>query len=230
MNFYANRLIALLSWSIVLLLPFFIILSSLYIFMTPQFIQYEYAQPGFPAADRFTADTRYYNATQTVRYVWGHISLNDLKNLGVYNDREIKHLVDVQNVARGALQFHALSGILILLALVVLARSPFTRPLAARSLVSGALLTLIVIAAIGVFSVVAFDQFFVTFHHLFFEGDSWLFDYTDSLIEFYPVQFWEAASYGIALFVAASALVIGIIGWMWQRTLPHTRMTVEPAM
>jgi len=88
------------------------------------------------------------------------------------------------------------------------------------------MLTLIVIAAIGVFSVVAFDQFFVTFHHLFFEGDSWLFNITDSLIEFYPVQFWEAASYGIALFVGATAVVIGLIGWLWQRALTSRRMTM----
>src|SRR5919199_5212480 len=112
MSVYPNRSVALLSWAIILLLPFFIVLSSLYISMSPGFIQYEYAQPGFPPAERFTAPARVYNAVQTVRYVRGEISLTDLKNLGVYNDREIKHLVDVERVARSALLFHALSGIL----------------------------------------------------------------------------------------------------------------------
>jgi len=77
MKLYTYRLAPVLSWLIVFLLPFFIILSSLYIFMTPGFIQYEYAKPGFPPADRFTADARYYDATQTVRYVWGQLSLTD---------------------------------------------------------------------------------------------------------------------------------------------------------
>jgi integral membrane protein (TIGR01906 family) len=213
-----NRYASLLSWVIIVLMPFFIILTPLYIFMTEGFAQFEYSQPGFPPSERFTADARYYNSIQTIRYVWGQISLTDLNNLGVYNTREIKHLVDVQNVARGALTFHAISGLLLLLALAVLARSPSTRIHAARALLTGAAATLVVIAAIGIFSVVAFDQFFVLFHHVFFEGDSWLFNYTDSLIQFYPEPFWEAASYGFALFVAAASLVIGLVGWSWQRS------------
>ncbi len=218
-----NRYAAWLSGVIVILMPFFIVLTSLYVFMTPAFVQFEYSQPGFPPSERFTPEARYYNATQSVRYVVGQLSLTDLENLGVYNDREIKHLVDVQNVTRAALTVHALSGLLIALSLIVLARSPLTRLWAARSLVNGAILTLVIIAAIGIFSLVAFDQFFVTFHHIFFEGNSWLFYTTDSLIQFYPEPFWEAASYGIALFVAAFSFVVGAIGWWWQRTLTTTR-------
>jgi integral membrane protein (TIGR01906 family) len=114
---------------------------------------------------------------------------------------------------------HAISALLVAASLILLARSHATRRLAAASLVSGAVLTLVVIAAIGLFSVVAFDQFFVTFHHIFFEGDSWLFNYTDSLIQFYPEPFWEAAAYSIALFVAVVAILIGAIGWFWKRAL-----------
>ncbi len=224
-----NRSAAWLSGVIVILMPFCIILTSLYVFMTPAFVQFEYSQPGFPPSERFTPEARYYNATQTVRYVVGQMSLTDLENLGVYNDREIKHLVDVQNVARAAFTVHALSGLLIALGLIVLARSPLTRLWAARSLWSGAILTLLVIAAIGIFSLVAFDQFFVTFHHLFFEGNSWLFLYTDSLIQFYPEPFWEAASYGIALFVAAFSIVVGAIGWWWQKALTTAQVAKATA-
>jgi integral membrane protein (TIGR01906 family) len=223
-----NRSASLLSWMMILLMPFFIILTPLYIFMTEWFVQFEYSQPGFPPADRFTSAERYYNSVQTVRYVRGQISLADLINLGVYNAREIKHLVDVQSVAHNALTFHAFSGFLLLLALIVLARSPSTRLYAARAIVIGSAATVVVIAAIGVFSVVAFDQFFVLFHHIFFEGNSWLFNYTDSLIQFYPEPFWEAASYGIALFVAGTSLVIGLVGWFWQHSLARGRMETRP--
>jgi integral membrane protein (TIGR01906 family) len=223
-----NRSAFLLSWVIPILMPFFIILTPLYIFMTEGFVQFEYSQPGFPPPERFTADARYYNSVETVRYVWGQISLTDLNNLGVYNAREIKHLVDVQNVAHGAVTFHAISGLLILLALIVLARPPSTRIYAARALVTGAATTLVVIAAIGIFSVLAFDQFFILFHHIFFEGNSWLFNYTDSLIQFYPEPFWEAASYGFALFVAAASLLIGLAGWLWQRTLLSGQTRTRP--
>ncbi len=220
-----NRIAAAaLSWVIVVLMPFFIILTSLYVFMTPAFVQFEYSQPSFPPSERFTPEARMYNSVQTVHYVWGQISLTDLENLRVYNEREIKHLVDVQNVARGAILFHAVSGLLIAVCLIVLARSRGTRFLAARSLVSGAILTLVVIAAIGVFSVVDFESFFVTFHHIFFEGNSWLFEFTDSLIQFYPEPFWEAAAYGIALFVAVVSVLVGAVGWLWQRSLLKARV------
>jgi integral membrane protein (TIGR01906 family) len=225
----SNRYASLLSWIVILFMPFFVVLTSLYVFMTPWFVQLEYSQPSFPLSERFTPDARYYNSVQTLRYVWGQISLNDLENLGVYNDREVKHLVDVQNVARGALIFHALSGLLIAAALIVLARSRFTRIWAARALVTGSVLTLVFIAAIGVFSVVAFDQFFVLFHHIFFEGNSWLFNYSDSLIQYYPEPFWEAAAYGIALFVAVVAVSIGGMGWFWQRSLLRSRIRAEEA-
>lgn len=215
----SNGYASLLSMFIALLLPLFIILTPLYVFMNQAFVQFEYSQAGFPPSERFSADARYYNSVQTVRYVWGQISLVDLNNLGVYNSREIRHLVDVQNVARGALLVHATSGLLILAAFIALARSPLTRPDAARGLVTGAALTLVLIAGIGIFSVVAFDQFFVLFHHIFFEGDSWLFNYNDSLIQFYPEPFWEAASSDIALFVAGFSLIVGAVGWWWGKFL-----------
>lgn len=225
-----NRFASLLSNLIALLMPFFIILSSLYVFMTPDFVRFEYAQPGFPPAERFSADARLYNATETVRYVRGEISLSDLENLGVYNAREIKHLVDVRNVANLAFATHAVSGILILLGFIVLAWSPLTRPRAARALIGGAILTFALIAAIGIFSLVAFDQFFVTFHHIFFEGDTWLFNYTDSLIQFYPLPFWETVSYAIALFVALLTVAVGAVGWIWLRLMNRSaRLPQVPA-
>ena len=224
----AQRTASLLSIIVTLLMPVVLIVNCLYVFMTPAFVRFEYSQPSFPPAERFTSEAREYNSVKTVEYEWGRISLQDLQNLGVYNDREIKHLVDVQNVARGALIFHAISLILILVALVLLARSTATRPWAARALMQGGILTFVVMAAIGIFSLVAFDQFFVAFHHIFFEGNSWLFEHTDSLIQLYPEPFWETASYGIALFVIASALIVSAAGWIWQRSMSR-RLAPAPA-
>jgi integral membrane protein (TIGR01906 family) len=48
-----------------------------------------------------------------------------------------------------------------------------------------------------------FWQFFTAFHGMFFEGDSWLFAYSDTLIRLYPVRFWQDA------FLAAAAIVLG---------------------
>ena len=39
-----------------------------------------------------------------------------------------------------------------------------------------------------------FDSFFLTFHRLFFEGDTFMFRYDDTLIRLYPEQLWSDAA------------------------------------
>ncbi len=212
-----SRAAGIVQWLITLLMPIALTLASLYLFMTPEFIAWQYAQPGFPPAQRFTPEARYYNAVATVRYVRGEISEQDLVNLGVYNEREVKHLLDVYKVSRVMFILEPIAALVIVIGLIVLAVNPATRVNAARALFYGGILTFFFIGAIGLFSLVAFDSFFVTFHRIFFEGDTWLFNYTDSLIQFYPVQFWMTAAYGIALFVLLGAVLATAIGGIWLR-------------
>lgn len=208
-----------LQWVISLIMPIFLTLLSLYIFMSPQFITWQYSRPDFPPADRFTPEERAHNAVETVRYVRGEITERDLIGLGVYNEREIKHLVDVYNVSRYMFLIEPLAGIVILAALFLLWRNRATQALAGRALVNGGILTVLFIGAIGLFSLFAFDAFFVTFHRIFFEGDTWLFNLSDSLIQFYPEVFWMTAAYGIALFVLACAVIVTAVGvWVIRRT------------
>jgi integral membrane protein (TIGR01906 family) len=211
------RLSTLLVILLTLALPPFIILSNLYIVMNPAYVYFEYGRPDFPPADRYDLASRTANSVATVRFVRGEIPLDTLKGLGVYNEREIKHLVDVQVVASRALMAHALLGFLILLALVVLLRSRETRALAPRGLLNGAILTLAFFGAVGLFALVAFNAFFVVFHRLFFEGDTWLFAYSDSLIQFYPIRFWEDAAYILVGGAVIEAIVIGVGAYVWLR-------------
>src|SRR5262245_8224538 len=115
MNQSSPRLVLLLQWMIIILMPIFLTITSLYIFITPQFIEWQYARPDFPHAELFTDEARLYNSVQTVRYTRGEISLQDLINLGVYNDREIKHLVDVEVVTRNLFIIQPISLVLILI-------------------------------------------------------------------------------------------------------------------
>jgi len=212
MNQTISRYAGLLQWIAALLMPIFFTLLSLYIFMTPQFIEWQYSRPDYPHAERFTDKARLYNSVQTVLYTRGQISEQDLINLGVYNDREIKHLVDVYNVTRIMFIIEPIAFVVIVTALFLLWRNPSTRINTARALFYGGIFTFLFIGGIGLFAVFAFDAFFVTFHHIFFEGDSWLFFTTDSLIQFYPEVFWMTASYLIALFVLFWAVVATAVG------------------
>lgn len=55
-----------------------------------------------------------------------------------------------------------------------------------------------------------FNVFFVAFHSLFFEGNSWLFLFSDTLIRLFPVRFWQDA------FLLAAVIALGggaALGW-----------------
>jgi integral membrane protein (TIGR01906 family) len=62
-----------------------------------------------------------------------------------------------------------------------------------------------------------FDSFFTTFHRIFFSGDTWLFNYTDTLIRMYPVQFWFDAATVIGVMSILQAVVLGVLAWRWGR-------------
>ncbi len=183
-----------------------------------QSLHFHDAQPDFPPADLFTPDQRAYNAIETVLYVRGERTEQQLRDLGVYNAREIKHLVDVYNVTRTMLLLNPLFILVMLVAFILLWRSPATRRNAGRGVFYGGILTFVLVGALGLFALFAFDTFFVGFHRVFFEGETWIFNYSDSLIQFYPVLFWMRASYGIALFVLFGAILFTALGaWLMRR-------------
>ena len=211
----------LLGALVVIALPVFLVLSNANLIMTSWFVQIQYAKPDFPPSERFDAATRTKFAIETVRYTRGELTHADLQNLNVYNERELSHMRDVQDVATRALALDYALGIFIVVGLLVLWRA--ASALAAWSaLFVGAVLTLAIFGAIGLFALVAFDAFFVLFHRLFFVGDSWLFLTTDSLIQFYPEPFWVDASLGIAVLTLLEALVLLAIGW-WGRRVSSKR-------
>lgn len=208
-----NWFASLIGVLMMLALPLFLVLSNVNIFMLPWFVQYQYSKPDFPSSRRFVGETRERFAIETVRYTRGELNDADLANLGVYNERELSHMRDVQFLATRALALNYMLGIFIVASLLVIWRATS----AARmwiALFNGALLTLILFAVLGMFALVAFDTFFVAFHRIFFVGDSWMFPVTDSLIQFYPEPFWVDVSLGIALFTILEALILLAVSWL----------------
>jgi integral membrane protein (TIGR01906 family) len=62
-----------------------------------------------------------------------------------------------------------------------------------------------------------FWNFFAGFHSLFFEGDSWLFLFSDTLIRLFPIRFWQDAF----LFAAVIALGGGVGLGLGFRSASH---------
>lgn len=207
----------LLTLILVVGIPPFIVLSNLYLFLTPQYLDFEYTKPDFPKADRFNGQDRRRYAAQSIEYERGNINFEQFQALGVYNEREINHMVDVRVLIAEVSTFQAMDGVLLLVVLITLASLPATRSFAARGLLGGGLLTIALFGAIGLFAATGFNTFFTNFHRIFFSGDTWLFNYSDSLIQFYPERFWFDTSLYLAGLTIVEAIVVGAIGWIWGK-------------
>lgn len=215
-----------LSLVITLAMPVILILTNVLLFMNPAWLAFQYAQPDFPASVRFTPQDRLHFGSESIEYVRGNRTLEQFIALDVYDEREIKHMVDVRVLVDQVKIVLPVLTILMIVSIVALVRATPTPTLplegggsriAARSLLNGARMTIGLFLAVGIFAAVGFNTFFTLFHRIFFEGDTWLFNYTDSLIQFYPLPFWFATSIALVGLTIAEALVVGALGWWWQR-------------
>jgi len=68
---------------------------------------------------------------------------------------------------------------------------------------------LIVVIGISINPNVFWD-FFAGFHSLFFEGDSWLFLYSDTLIRLFPIRFWQDAFLLAAILALGGGVALGL--------------------
>ena len=213
----SRSLANLLALAITLGVPIALILVNAFLFMHPTWLAFQYSQPDFPLSVRFTPQERYHFASESIEYVRGNRTLEQFKSLGVYDDREIKHMVDVRELVDRVKIVLPVTALLIIISLITLARSKENRALAARGLLNGALLTIGLFVAVGLVAALGFQTFFTLFHRIFFEGETWLFNYTDSLIQFYPLPFWFATSIALVGLTIVQAIVIGLIGWWWKK-------------
>jgi integral membrane protein (TIGR01906 family) len=62
-----------------------------------------------------------------------------------------------------------------------------------------------------------FDWFFTHFHLTFFTGDSWIFDWSDTLIRLFPERFWFDAATLWGLLTLGEAVILGGIAWLSGR-------------
>ena len=104
------------------------------------------------------------------------------------------------------------------------AHVPRWREVVPSGLRNGATLTLALLVGLIAYILINFDAFFLQFHKLFFEGDSFQFRYDDTLIRLYPEQLWSDASILIGILTGIFALVIlvGSIWWLKGLKQPNT--------
>jgi integral membrane protein (TIGR01906 family) len=209
----------ILSWLVTLLIPFALIGLGLRVLLTPLFLQIEYNMPYFPSDQ--------YGFTKEDRLKWAPYALDYLVNneeisyLGdrefedgtpLYNERELSHMDDVKLVTQAALRIWYATIVLLLL-LGIWAWFGGWWPAYRLGLSRGGWLMIGLAATVGMIVVIGividpniFWNFFSGFHALFFEGDSWLFLFSDTLIRLFPIRFWQ----DVFLWAAAIALAGGL--------------------
>jgi integral membrane protein (TIGR01906 family) len=221
--------------ALTVLIPVVLTLTNVRLLMTSLFPDIEYSLPGFPAdpygftkADRlkwskaaidyllnnagieFLAELRFPAGQTAPPESCGYYATRDCTYL--YNDRELRHMLDVKNVTRGALTVWAVGGVLGLLAAGALLY--FGERAALRAgLLSGAAITLVIYLGLILYIAVNFSALFTQFHQVFFEGGTWLFLFSDTLIRLFPVRFWQDAFIFIGGASVVEALVIGAGAW-----------------
>lgn len=210
-----------------LCVPFVLLLSNLYLLATPYFVRTEYAKPSFPPAELFSDRERLSLAEATVHYLRSGEGAEYLRTIRptwqVYNEREVKHLVDVKNVMNVAFAVQAVALVLSVAAFYWLWRRRASRASAWLSLARGCAILLVALLSIGAVVYFSFDVFFVFFHRMFFSGDSWLFAYTDTLIQLFPVQFWTDATWALALLAMLEAALLGGAAFALARRHPKAQ-------
>lgn len=209
---------------IVLALPVLLILINARLLMSEAFLRWEYTRPSFPADPYgFTTQDRLTHAPLALAYLFNDEGIDFLARqtfpdgTPLYNARELSHMQDVKHLTQGLTRFGVTLLAAFALAVILLAASPTERRRLPRALLQGSALTVAFIVGGLAAVAISFRWLFTQFHLLFFEGDSWLFLTSDTLIRLFPERFWAdafALMFGGALL---EALILGAAMWLFTR-------------
>jgi len=209
---------------LVLALPVFLLAADLRIVTGHWFVRWEYGKADFPPDPYgLSAAERTHLAEVCVDYLATNAPLSFLADLRLpggepaFNARELRHMADVQAVYSRMIVAGIVAAVVLVAGIAVLLVSSDTRRRVPAALLSGAWLTLGLLGAVGVYMALSWESFFTWFHQLFFEGDTWTFPYSDTLIRLFPMEFWIDVAVVIVSVLVVGTLIVGAVGWVWRR-------------
>lgn len=196
--------------------PLFLVMGMARLLTLPWYPTWEYAKAGFPDDPLGMApEERLRLARASIAFLntpRGVGRLDDVQfvdGTAAFNAREISHMDDVKLVYDQLTAAALIAFVVAVVAAYVLIRQGHLA-LVWGALSDGSLFTLCVLVLLGVWMAVGFDAFFTAFHGIFFAADTWLFDYSDTLIRLFPLQFWADAGLIIAVGVGVLAFVLAL--------------------
>jgi len=204
----------ILSILTTLLIPIVLVLLGIRILLTPIFPEIEYRMPNFPPDSYgFSQAERMHWAKNAIEYLnndagpefLGDLTFDDGSPL--YKGSEVSHMLDVKILIQIALKvWGAAFGLLI--ALWIWAKLGKWEQAYRLGAMRGGWLTLILTGSLALIASINFWEFFAQFHHIFFEGDTWVFLYSDTLIRLFPMRLWQDAFIMEAIIVVGGGLAL----------------------
>jgi len=203
------------------LFPLWIFLCSILLVLvsSPLWVPIEYRLPGFPPDSYgFTLEERETLSKVDLTYLLNDEDLSyfDAYTLAdgspMHNERELAHMDDVKNLIQLARSVWVGISVVVVMLGAYLWRQEGKDGLR-ESLRMGAKTTVFLIAVLIIGVAVSFRFIFVGFHRIFFEGDTWLFRYSDTFIRLYPERFWRDTF----IYMGATALLLSGTSWLLGR-------------
>ncbi|QIK70347.1 TIGR01906 family membrane protein [Erysipelothrix sp. HDW6C] len=140
------------------------------------------------------------------------------EDVQMFNQREKDHMVDVKDLYLTVVNFRSITTIFVAIMLVVsLGSGDYLDMALSRDTMKVALSCLgLLFGVVGVFAILDFQSFWITFHKIVFSNDLWLLDpRVDRLIMMVPERFFMGLVYRIiAAVVAIAAVSGGILMWL----------------
>lgn len=202
---------------IIIILPVLLILTAVRLVLTPAYLNIEYRMPGFPEDSYgFTLEDRLLFTTKTYEYLVNSEDTSYLESLkfengaGIYNERELSHMEDVQVLIVLALRVWIvlLISILLLVFLLLILRETDEIRL---GFFWGGWVSVGLVVMLLLLILIDFDELFTQFHKLLsFPGDSWLFYSSDTLIRLLPIRFFIDTFLFVGLFTLSIGLSLGL--------------------
>ena len=133
----------------------------------------------------------------------------------LWTEDEVSHMADVRRVFEGA---KFLVPVALVVIVIRLQRARLRGGQAMWQLIrDGSAAAAIIVAAIGVLSVVAFEPLFLAFHYVFFPQGNFVFPPTSNLIRLYPDWYWEGMSLRVGLSFIAFTLALAAVAQLRLR-------------
>ena len=140
----------------------------------------------------------------------------------LFNQNEILHMRDVKGLVRGVYRVQQITGIymVVYMAVVLAASRGMSLRREAGRVLAGSLLTVGMVAATGLVSLVGFDFLFEQFHVISFSNDLWMLDPRHNyLTRLFTQGFFLEATIFVAAGVILQALLLAALAWVVRRWL-----------